>query len=99
MLFRSFLTRVEAATGLEPVRAMRLPGMNDIYASPVAAGGHVYITDRSGVTAVLRADPANPEILAHNVLDDTFSASAAIAGDELYLRGSRHLYCIGRLAK
>ena len=94
--YQGFLTRVQAATGAEPNRAMRLPGMNDIYASPVAAGGHVYITDRSGVTAVLRADPANPEILAHNVLDDTFSASAAIAGDELYLRGSRHLYCIGR---
>ena len=92
--YQGFLTRVEAATGLEPARAMRLPGMNDIYASPVAAGGHVYITDRSGVTAVLRADPANPEILAHNVLDDTFSASAAIAGDELFLRGSRALYCI-----
>ena len=94
--YQGFLTRVEAATGLEPNRAMRLPGMNDIYASPVAAGGHVYITDRSGVTAVLRADPANPEILAHNVLDDTFSASAAIAGDELFLRGSRALYCISR---
>ena len=92
--YQGFLTRIEAATGLEPARAMRLPGMNDIYASPVAAGGHVYITDRSGVTAVLRADPANPEILAHNVLDDTFSASAAIAGDELFLRGSRALYCI-----
>lgn len=94
--YQGFLTRVEAATGLEPNRAMRLPGMNDIYASPVAAGGHVYITDRSGVTAVLRADPANPAILAHNVLDDTFSASAAIAGDELFLRGSRALYCISR---
>ena len=94
--YQGFLTRVEAATGLEPTRAMRLPGMNDIYASPVAAGGHVYITDRSGVTAVLRADPANPEILAHNVLDDTFSASAAIVEDELFLRGSRALYCISR---
>jgi len=46
-----------------------------------------------GATAVIRHDDA-PEVLAVNVLDDGFSASAAIAGDELYLRGERYLYCI-----
>jgi hypothetical protein len=35
-------------------------------------------------------------VLATNSLDDGFDASPAIAGDELYLRGQKHLYCIAR---
>ena len=35
------------------------------------------------------------EILAVNRLEDTFSASPAIVGDEIYLRGQRYLYAIG----
>jgi hypothetical protein len=34
------------------------------------------------------------EVVAVNKLDDEFSASPAIAGDELYLRGKSYLYCI-----
>jgi len=37
---------------------------------------------------------SNPEILALNKLDDSFSASPALAGNELYLRGAEHLYAI-----
>jgi outer membrane protein assembly factor BamB len=36
------------------------------------------------------------EVLATNKLDDVFDATPAIVGDELYLRGSRNLYCIAR---
>jgi hypothetical protein len=35
-----------------------------------------------------------PKILAVNQLNDTFSASAALVGRELFLRGERHLYCL-----
>ena len=35
-----------------------------------------------------------PKMLAVNRLDDNFSASAALVGRELYLRGERYLYCI-----
>jgi hypothetical protein len=33
-------------------------------------------------------------MLAVNRLDDTISASAALAGREIFLRGERFLYCI-----
>jgi hypothetical protein len=33
-------------------------------------------------------------MLAVNRLDDTISASAALAGTEIFLRGERYLYCI-----
>ena len=90
--YQGFLSRVDARTGQEPERAFRLEGMNDVYASPVAAAGRIYVTDRSGVTAVLRAGKL--ELLARNTLDDSFSASAALAGRELFLRGERFLYCL-----
>ena len=64
-----------------------------MYASPVAAAGRIYITDRSGTTLVI-SDAPTPEVLAVNRLDDSFSASAALVGRELYLRGEQSFYCI-----
>jgi len=34
------------------------------------------------------------EVIASNKLDDRFDASPAIAGQQLFLRGHAHLYCI-----
>ena len=64
-----------------------------MYASPAGAAGRIYIADRSGTTVVVRRG-AKLEVLARNSLDDSFSASPAIVGEELYLRGERRLYCI-----
>ena len=35
-----------------------------------------------------------PEVLAVNRLDDSLSASAAVVGRELFLRGEAHLYAL-----
>ena len=45
------------------------------------------------MTMVISHDDT-PRILARNQLDDSFSASAAIVGRELFLRGERYLYCL-----
>lgn len=95
--YQGFLARVSARTGAETERAFRLEGLDDVYASPVSAAGRVYVTDRSGVTMVLRHVPAGSgelEVLARNELDDHFSASAALVGNELFLRGEQFLYCL-----
>ncbi|MCZ6792545.1 MAG: PQQ-like beta-propeller repeat protein [Planctomycetota bacterium] len=91
--YQPILSRVDAKTGDEPHGPNRLPGIRDIYASPVAAANRVYITDLSGATLVIRHG-GDFRPLAHNRLDDRFSASAALVGRELYLRGEQHLYCI-----
>ena len=91
--YQGILSRVEARTGREPVGPFRLGGLRNIYASPVAAAGRVYVTDLEGATLVLSA-AEKPEVLALNRLPDRFSASAAIAGKELFLRGERFLYCL-----
>lgn len=71
----------------------RLEGIDGIYASPVGAGGRVYVVGRKGTTLVLRHGP-KLEILASNQLDDSFDSSPAISGDEIYLRGGQNLYLI-----
>ena len=87
------LTAYDAATGARLYGPERVPGVRNVYASPVSAAGRLYVTSRDGVTAVLRAGPTF-EVLAANTLDDGFDASPAVAGDEIYLRGRRFLYCI-----
>jgi outer membrane protein assembly factor BamB len=91
--YQGILTQLEATTGREIGGPYRLGDLLDIYASPVAAAGRIYITGRNGTTMVIR-DGDRLETLATNVLEDTISASAAIAGKELFLRGERFLYCI-----
>jgi outer membrane protein assembly factor BamB len=91
--YQGVLTRVHAPTGEDRPGPFRLPGVGDVYASPVGAAGRIYVTDREGTTiAISHAD--KPRILAENHLEDVFSSSAAIAATELFLRGERHLYCI-----
>ncbi len=91
--FQGMMTRVNARTGDDEPGAFRLPGVYNVYASPVAASGRVYVVSREGVTVVLK-NGEQPEILAQNRLEDSFSASPALVGTELYLRGERSLYCI-----
>ena len=66
-----------------------------MYASPVGAAGRIYIADRDGTTTVIKQSDTL-EVLAVNTLDDGFDASPIIIGDELYLKGRTHLYCIAK---
>lgn len=86
-------TIVETKTGNVLLERDRLPGVDSFYASPIAAGGRIYLVDRSGTTLVLRqADRV--EVLATNRLDDPVDASPVAVGKQLFLRGEQYLYCI-----
>jgi outer membrane protein assembly factor BamB len=87
------LSVFDANTGRPHYQAQRLNGIPEVYSSPVAAQGRVYVTGRDGTTAVLRQGPRF-EVLARNTLDDGFDASAALVDGHIYLRGYRYLYDI-----
>jgi len=89
----SVLTCVEAGTGKVLLSGERLPGIQNLYASPVGAAGRVYFTAREGTVLVIRHG-VPLEVLATNRLDDPIDASPAIAGRQLFLRSARHLYCL-----
>ena len=91
--YQGILSRVNAKTGDDQGGPFRLEGIHNVYASPVGAAERVYITDLEGTTLVISHDDI-PNFLALNRLDDSFSASAAIVGRELFLRGEENLYCI-----
>jgi outer membrane protein assembly factor BamB len=87
------LSVFDARTGRPHYQVQRLAGISEVYASPVAARSRVYITGRNGTTLVIRHG-ATFEVLATNTLDDGFDASAALVGEDFYLRGYRYLYNI-----
>jgi outer membrane protein assembly factor BamB len=64
-------------------------------ASPIAANGRVYFLSTDGVCTVVSAS-SRFDKLTENKLDDTFIASPAASDGQLYLRGKKSLYCIGR---
>ncbi|MBS0204913.1 MAG: PQQ-like beta-propeller repeat protein [Planctomycetes bacterium] len=87
------LTCVDAATGERHFGPVRIPGLQAIYASPIAAGGHVYLTSRNGTTVVIK-DSAKYEVVATNSVNETVDATPAPVDRELFIRGEKHLFCI-----
>jgi len=90
---QSILTAVDSRTGKTLLQRSRIPGVSNIYSSPVGADGRVYFTGRNGMTVVLKRQ-SKLEVLATSKLDDEFNASPAMAGRQLFLRGRKSLYCI-----
>ena len=89
------LTCYEALTGQVVYEKQSLGVRNTITASPVADDGRIYIQTEDGACYVVKQGPEF-EILAVNKLDEIFCASPAISGGRLFLRGRKHLYCIGK---
>ena len=88
----SALSCLNARTGEPVFDRQRIPGLSNIYASPVGAADRVYYTGRDGVTVVLKRGE-EMEVLATNKLAERVDASAAIAGNQLFMRGDKSLYC------
>jgi outer membrane protein assembly factor BamB len=84
------LTYLDAPSG-QPKYTERLAGVPNVYASPVAADGRVYVTGRDGTTVVLAAGP-KLEVLATNVLQDPMDSSPALVDGDVFLRGAKNLY-------
>jgi outer membrane protein assembly factor BamB len=89
------LSCLDAKTGKAHYSRESVEALRGVYASPIGARGHVYLGGRKGSVAVIKSsDDLN--VVATNKLDDEFDASPAVAGDELFLRGKKHLYCIAK---
>ncbi len=64
-------------------------------ASPVFAGGHVYLSDDDGITYVLTGD-GKFNVVSRNELKDECYASPAVSGGQIFIRTLNSLYCIGK---
>ncbi len=85
------LTCVDAKTGAAFYDTVRVPGVARTYASPVAAAGHVYLTDRSGRITVIEDGPTL-NVVAENDVGEGVDATPSPDRDSLFVRGERHLF-------
>lgn len=89
----AILTCVNAETGEPYYTQERVEGISGVYASPVAAGGRIYIPGQEGTTLVLDQS-SELKVVAVNKLNDPIDASIAVVKDDLFIRTHTHLYCI-----
>ncbi|MBL8851391.1 MAG: PQQ-like beta-propeller repeat protein [Planctomycetaceae bacterium] len=91
----SVLSCADAATGELLYGPERLPGLEEaqVYASPIAAGGYVYLTGVNGTTVVIK-DAPKLEVVATNALEEFVGGTPAVVDDQLFIRGEKHLFCI-----
>jgi hypothetical protein len=85
---------LEPATG-KTLWAGELPRSSASYfSSPVAAGGGLYASREDGTVFVVRLDERY-ELLAENHLKEPIIGSPVPMEGRLFIRGERHLFCIG----
>lgn len=91
----AIISATDAATGQPVFGPERIPGMRMIYASLVAAGGHVYICSREGEVVVARHG-SKFDIVHSTSLGESIDATPALAGGQLLIRGEQSLFCFER---
>mgnify|MGYP006273420593 CR=1 FL=1 len=72
-------------------------GGRPVYASPIVAGGRIYVPTRRDGTLVIPAEETFSVLAVNRIAgDDTdFNATPAVHGNRLILRSNRALYAIG----
>ena len=73
----------------------KLGGATGYHASAVAAEGRVYFTNDAGVTFVVKAE-GELDVLAKNAIGEKVYASPAFSDGDIFHRGEKHLWCIGK---
>ena len=68
-------------------------GKQSAYASVTLAGGYIHVECEAGTTVVIRPGRTYQEI-SRNKLEG-YRSSPAFLGGRMYLRGFKHVYCIG----
>jgi outer membrane protein assembly factor BamB len=63
------------------------------YASPILAGGRLYLVDRTGVARIFKADRTK-QLLGSPALGEPVDATPAVQGSALYIRSRAHLFRI-----
>ena len=71
----------------------RLPGGHS--ASILAANGLAYFTSDEGIVSVLKPGPTF-DVIAQSEVGENVYASPAVYGNQLFIRGEEHLFCIGK---
>jgi outer membrane protein assembly factor BamB len=88
------LSCFNATTGEPYYHQRRLPQPDNFMASPVAAGGHLYLASEGGMITVVKLGEKFEVVATNTLADQLFVASPAVAEGEMFLRSKTHLFCI-----
>jgi outer membrane protein assembly factor BamB len=66
-----------------------------VYASPMIAEGKLFILDKTGMMHILKADKSLEEV-GKSALGEGSSCTPAFGTGTIYIRGNKHLFCIGK---
>ena len=86
------VSAIDADTGKPVYQQVRLPKPYTIKASPVAAGGMLYFPTEEGDVVVARIGPTLDVVATNTLTDQSFVASPAVAGGDIFLRSRTHLF-------
>ena len=77
-------------------RGGRGGGFGGDYSSSVVAEGKLYFVSRSGEAFVVNAGDEFEQLAVNRMTDERedFSATPSVSDGELFLRSSKHLYCV-----
>ncbi len=88
------LSCFNATTGEPYYHQQRLPQPDNFKASPVAAGGNLYLASESGVVTVIKMGEKFEIVATNTLADQMFVASPVVAEGEMFLRSKTHLFCV-----
>ncbi|MFM2094857.1 MAG: hypothetical protein RIS70_1981 [Planctomycetota bacterium] len=88
------LASLDAKTG-KLVKQSRLAATNNYYASPVLAGGNIYLLNDEGKLTVVSGQGAWKVVHTADFGQPTYATPAAVDG-RIYLRTATALYCFGQ---
>jgi outer membrane protein assembly factor BamB len=89
------LTCLDAETGAVKYEGGRPPKPTHFMGSAVGYNGLIAMTSEDGDTYMLKAGPTH-EIVRTNTIDEPVYSSLALANGRVYIRGTKHLYAIGK---
>jgi outer membrane protein assembly factor BamB len=82
---------IEVATG----NTLWVEDLGKQYSSSVLVNGLVYMPNDEGVITVIKPGPTF-ECVSKNSIGERMNVSPAISNGKIYLRGNKHLFCIGQ---
>ncbi len=91
---RGMLSALNAKTGEPYYLQQRLPKTYSFKASPVGAGGKLYVASEEGDVVVVKMGPSYEVLATNTIKDEFFIASPVIVEGEIFLRGKNTLYCV-----
>jgi hypothetical protein len=91
---KGIITCLDAKSGEVKYDGGRVPIPASFTSSAVAYNGKILLTSEDGDTFVIKAGPQH-EVLRTNSIGEVVLSSIAIADGKLFIRGAKHLYCIG----